>query len=202
MRTCEDAPPVTPIDDETAAFVAEKGAYIVPTMAIIFALRELGPSLGLPGESQEKLDFVFDQALSGMDRMRNAGVKIGFGTDLLGTTYTRQCTEFETRSEVFTPIEILRQATSINAELLALSGPRNPYPAPLGVIAPDAYADLLLINGDPLADISILEHPQQALAFIMKDGRIYKDETGSDPAAPAAPEKTGTTTREAAAAAR
>ena len=158
----------TLIDDETAAFVAERGAYIVPTMAIIFALRELGPSLGLPAESQEKLDFVFDQALSGMDRMRTAGVKIGFGTDLLGTTYTRQCTEFETRSEVFTPLEILRQATSIGAEVLQMEGR-------LGCVAADAHADLIVVDGDPLEDIGLLARNGRALPLIMRAGEIVKN---------------------------
>lgn len=158
----------TLIGDETAAFVAERGAYIVPTMAIIFALRELGPSMGFPPESQEKLDYVFDQALSGMDRMRNAGVKIGFGTDLLGTTYTRQCTEFEIRSEVFTPIEILRQATSIAAKVLQMEGK-------LGCVAADAHADLIVVDGDPLQDIGLLARNGEALPLIMRGGEIVKN---------------------------
>ena len=158
----------TLISDETAAFVAERGAYIVPTMAIIFALRELGPSMGFPPESQEKLDFVFDQALSGMDRMRSAGVKIGFGTDLLGTTYTRQCTEFDIRSEVFTPIEILRQATSIAAEVLQMEGK-------LGCVAADAHADLIVVDGDPLQDIGLLARNGEALPLIMRGGEIVKN---------------------------
>jgi imidazolonepropionase-like amidohydrolase len=158
----------TLISDETAAFVAERGAYIVPTMAIIFALREFGPSMGFPPESQEKLDFVFDQALSGMDRMRNAGVKIGFGTDLLGTTYTRQCTEFDIRSEVFTPIEILRQATSIAAEVLQMEGK-------LGCVAADAHADLIVVDGDPLQDIGLLARNGKALPLIMRGGEIVKN---------------------------
>jgi imidazolonepropionase-like amidohydrolase len=66
-------------------------------------------------------------------------------------------------------------ATSINGELLALSGPRNPYPGRLGVVEKDALADLLLVNGDPIADIALLEKPDTNLAMIMKGGRIYKD---------------------------
>ena len=158
----------TLIDDATAAFVAEKGAYIVPTMAIIYALRELGPSLGLPGESQAKLDEVFGEALGGMDRMRNAGVKVGFGTDLLGATYTRQCTEFETRSEVFTALEILQQATSIGAEVLQMEGK-------LGCVAADAHADLIVVDGDPLQDIGLLARNGGALPLIMRGGEIVKN---------------------------
>lgn len=161
----------TLIDDETAAFVAERGAFIVPTMATIFALRELGPSMGFPPESQAKLDEVFGEALRGMDRMRQAGVKIGFGTDLLGNTYTRQCTEFEIRSEVFTPLEILRQATSIGAEVLQI-------PGKLGCVAAGAHADLIVVDGDPLSDIGLLARNGEALPLIMRAGEIVKNRLG------------------------
>lgn len=161
----------TLIDDETAAFVAERGAFIVPTMAIIFALRELGPSMGFPPESQAKLDEVFDEALAGMDRMRKAGVKIGFGTDLLGETYTRQCTEFAIRSKVFTPLEILRQATSGSAEILQMEDK-------LGCVAAGAHADLIVVDGDPLADIGLLARNGEALPLIMRAGELVKNELG------------------------
>lgn len=159
----------TLIDDETAAFVAERGAYIVPTMAIIFALKELGPSLGFPADSQAKLETVFGEALTGMDRMRQAGVKVGFGTDLLGKTYTRQCTEFTIRSEVFSPVEILRQATSTAAEILQM-------PGKLGCIAAGAYADLIVVDGDPLDDIGLLARNGQALPLIMRGGELVKNQ--------------------------
>src|SRR5438874_1896872 len=84
----------TLIDDDTAQFVAERGAYIVPTMVVIFALVEMGKELGFPAVSQEKAAYAYNEALSGMDKMRRAGVKIGFGTDLLGALYPQQCREF------------------------------------------------------------------------------------------------------------
>src|SRR5205085_5481710 len=97
----------------------------------------------------EKAQLVAGDAIAGLDRMRNAGVKLGYGTDLLGSTYVQQCREFTIRREVFTPLELLRQATSINAELMMLEGK-------IGCIRPDAYADLLVVDGDPLADIGLL----------------------------------------------
>jgi imidazolonepropionase-like amidohydrolase len=103
-----------------------------------------------------------------MDKMRTAGVKIGFGTDLLGSTYVQECREFTIRSEVFTPIEILRQATSINAEMMMQQGK-------LGCIAPGAYADLLLVDGDPLQDISLLAANGKNLRMIVRGGEIVKD---------------------------
>ena len=77
---------------------------------------------------------------------------------------------------LFSPVENLRHATSVGGELLALSGPRNRYKeGPLGVIKPGAYADLLLIDGEPLSDITILADPENNLRLIMKDGVIYKN---------------------------
>jgi len=71
--------------------------------------------------------------------------------------------------------EILIMAAGANAELLAMSGPRNPYPGKIGVIEADAYADLLLVDGDPIADIKLIADPEKNLKIIMKDGRIYKN---------------------------
>ena len=158
----------TLIDDDTARFVAERGAYIVPTITILFALVELGRELGFPPASQEKADYAAGEALSGLDRMRKAGVKIGYGTDLLGVTYTRQCREFTLRSEVFTPLELLRQATSVNAELMMMDGK-------IGCIAPGAFADMLVVDGDPLKDIGRVAGDGKHLRTVVRAGEIVKD---------------------------
>lgn len=158
----------TLIDDETAQFVASKGAYVVPTMVIIFALVEIGRQGGLPPQNHAKAEEAFKHALAGMDSMRRTGVKVGFGTDLLGATYVMQCREFSIRREVFSPLEILRQATSINAELLMQKGK-------LGSIAPDAHADLLVVDGDPLADIGLLADDGRKLSVIMRGGEVVKN---------------------------
>ncbi|WP_374566747.1 amidohydrolase family protein [Ideonella sp.] len=157
----------TLIDDDTARFVAERGAYIVPTMAIIFALVEQGRSLGFPPQSQAKVEQVFGQAIAGLDAMRRAGVKVCYGTDLLGRTYTDQCREFTLRSEVFSPVEILRQATSTAAEMLMMQGQ-------IGCIAPGAQADLLLVDGDPLKDIGLLAANGRHLRAIVRGGELVK----------------------------
>jgi imidazolonepropionase-like amidohydrolase len=75
----------------------------------------------------------------------------------------------------FTPAEILTQATANNGELLAMSGPRNPYPGKLGVIEEGALADILLVNGNPVEDLTLFHDPGNKLALIMKDGKIYKN---------------------------
>jgi imidazolonepropionase-like amidohydrolase len=159
----------TLIDEETAQFVAARGAYVVPTMVVIFALAELGRELGFPPHSQEKVEFAFKQALSGMDLMRRAGMKVCFGTDLLGSTYTQRCREFTIRSDVFSPLDILRQATSTSAEMMMMTGR-------LGCVAAGAHADLLVVDGDPLQDISLLAADGRNLRVIARGGELVKNE--------------------------
>jgi len=157
----------TLIDDETARFVAKSDSYIVPTMVIIFALVELGAKLGFPPESLEKAHHAFKEALSGLEKMRKAGVKLGYGTDLLGVTYTQQCREFTLRREVFPPLELLRQATSNNAALMMMEGR-------IGCVAPGAYADLIVVDGDPLEDIGLLANDGRSLAAVVKGGEVVR----------------------------
>ena len=103
--------------------------------------------------------------------------KVAFGSDLVGSPETKkqQLLEFTNRLKWFSSAEILRQATATNGELMALSGPRNPYPGKLGVIEEGALADLLLFDGNPLDDLTIVTLPEKHLDFIMKDGKIYKN---------------------------
>jgi len=103
-------------------------------------------------------------------------IKTAFGSDLLFSSdqATRQGVLTHLR-RWYDNVDILRMATSVNGELLSLSGPRNPYPGKLGVVEEDALADLLVVNGDPIADVALLEKPDANLAMIMEGGRIYKD---------------------------
>jgi imidazolonepropionase-like amidohydrolase len=159
----------TLIDDDTAAFVAARGAYVVPTMTILHSLVEMGRQLGFPPQSQEKAEYAWAQGLTGLDKMRKAGVKLVYGTDLLGSLYTRQTMEFTLRREVFTPLELLRQATSNAAEMMMLDGQ-------IGCIAPGAHADLLVVDGDPLKDIGVLAGDGSALRTIVRGGTVVKNE--------------------------
>ena len=108
-------------------------------------------------------------------------IKIGFGTDFFGPTreaFAMEALEFKARAKYFTPVEILRQATSTNAAIVAMSGPMmNPYlEGPLGVIQEGAYADILIVAGNPLDDIELLVDAKSNIPLIMKDGKIYKNE--------------------------
>jgi imidazolonepropionase-like amidohydrolase len=160
------------LDEPTIELMAERGIYL-STNVVVYEL----PPPGITENQRAKFAEVQAATDAMMKLAKKHHLKIGFGTDLISSLkwQARQNREFTLRSRWFTPIEILRQATSGNAEILALSGRRNPYPGKLGVIETGAYADLLLIDGDPLADISILERPEDALVLIMKDGRIYRN---------------------------
>jgi imidazolonepropionase-like amidohydrolase len=122
------------------------------------------------------------QAADGLDQMftlaKQYGAKIALGSDMVGSFAVKvaQLTEFTFRTQWFSNVEILKQATSQNGALWAMSGPRNPYgDTPIGVIEAGAYADLLIMEGNPLEDIAILTQPETNLSVIMKDGAIYKN---------------------------
>jgi imidazolonepropionase-like amidohydrolase len=161
------------IDESTLRLMKEKGIWLSPQV-IVYTFHPRGYT-----EDQKK---KHDAAFAGIDRMFTLAKKIGFDKIVFGSDIItdpemikRINDEFKFRAKWFTPVEILRQATSKSAELLALSGRRNPYPGKLGVIQEGAYADILLINGDPLKDITILTKPEENFALIMKDGKIYKN---------------------------
>lgn len=158
----------TLIDVETAAFVAERGAYVVPTIVCMFSLIEHGREMGLPADRMDDLRTVYEGSMVGLDLMRSAGVKLAYGTDLLGGFYTQQTREFDIRREVFRPIELLRQATSIGAEILMQDDK-------LGCIKPGAHADLIVVDGDPLSDIGLLATEGGKLDLIMRAGDIVKN---------------------------
>jgi imidazolonepropionase-like amidohydrolase len=159
----------TLVEPDTARLAAERGTYVVPTISVLTAAAIEGPALGFPAKSLEKLAQVKDRAVGGLARLRDAGVKVGFGTDLLGTLERHQTTELIHRLAVYSPVEILRQATSTNAEIL---GRKHD----LGVIRPGALADLLLVDGNPLADLSLLDQEGRTIPVIMKKGVFYRRE--------------------------
>ena len=121
-----------------------------------------------------------DLARAAYETAKNYDLKILWGTDIIGSkeaffeTFPK---EWEIRNEHFTPFEQLQQVTKNNGEMVAMSGPKNPYPeGPLGVIAEGAYADILLVQGNPLENILILRDYKENIHLIMKDGKVYKNE--------------------------
>ncbi|MFC7688978.1 amidohydrolase family protein [Paeniroseomonas aquatica] len=156
------------IDAATAAFMAEKQAFAVPTLVTYDALAEEGPALGMPPESMAKLSSVREAGLGSLEILGRAGVRMGFGTDLLGAMHRRQSDEFIIRRQVLPAAAVLRSATSVNAALLQKEGQ-------LGVVAPGALADLILVDGDPLADIGVLTGQGERIPLVMKGGAALID---------------------------
>ncbi len=153
------------IDAETARLMAERGAFLVPTLVTYYAIDELGRSLGFPAESQRKVRDVLDAGLRSLEIAREAGLEMGFGTDLLGETQDQQSRELLIRAEVEPPADVLRSATVVNARILQREGE-------LGEILPGALADLLVVDGDPLENLDVLQQDGKQLRMIMKGGEI------------------------------
>ena len=156
------------IDEPTAATMARKGAFLVPTLIAYDSMRRRGREYGLSEYSLQKNEVVLAAGLRSVELARNAGVKIGFGTDLLGQLQNDQCREFLIRAELMRPTEIIHSATIVNAEILQRVGE-------LGELVPGSFADLLVVEGDPLADLNLFQDEGRHLSAIMKGGRFYKN---------------------------
>ena len=160
------------VDRDTLKYMKDKGTWLSPqVLAFKSEIRGLTP------DQQAKQR----QALDGVDTLMKTAREVGFENIVFGADVVTNLDalahiseELTLRTRWFTPVEILRQATSKAGELLALSGPRNPY-GTLGVIKPGAMADILLVDGDPLQDISVLADPARNLRLIMKGGQVHKN---------------------------
>ena len=156
------------IDAASARLMARKGAYMVANLIAYFAMRERAADFGMTRDMLEKNEAVIDGGLKSLEICKKAGVKVGFGTDLLGQLHVEQSREFLLRREVHSPIEIIRQATLIGAEIVRMDGQ-------LGVIEPGAYADLLVIDGDPLRNMELLLGQGAHMSAIVKGGAFHKN---------------------------
>ena len=167
IRSIDHASHVT---DATARLIAEAGAYTVPTLAVVHEILESGAEAGMPQESIDKVEGMLDTMLASIESCRRAGVKIGMGTDLFGTEFhDMQASEMRYRSAVDRPIDILRSATSVNAEIAQRGDD-------LGRVAPGYFADLLVLDGNPLDDISIFERYREQMPVVMKGGSFIRNE--------------------------
>lgn len=162
----------TLLSEETIKMIAEKGAFLSTQTGVY--LQEPAADWS---EDQKAKQLEAQQGLDQlMTLAKKYNLKIAVGTDLVGPTEKyKQAFELTNRLKWFTPYEILNQTLVNNAELLSWSGPRNPYPGKLGVIEEGAYADILLVDGNPLEDLTLFNNPEEKLLLIMKDGRIYKN---------------------------
>lgn len=160
VRTIEHA---NLIDEATADLMLEHGTYAVPTLVTYEAMKRKGSEAGMPKESLEKNETVRLQGLKATKLLHRKGVKMGLGTDLLGDLHPFQSEELTIRSKLIGNFDTICQATLIGAEILGMEGL-------LGVIFEGAYADILIVDGDPLENISLLTDQGNGISGIIKNG--------------------------------
>lgn len=156
------------IDDASARLMHERGAYLVANLVTYYAMRERAREFGMSAESLAKNELVIEGALKSLEICKRNGVKVGYGTDLLGQLQVDQSREFLLRQEVLSPIEIIRQATLVGAEIVRMEGR-------LGVIEPGAFADILVVDGNPLRKLQLLAGQGEHLPVVMKAGRFHRN---------------------------
>jgi imidazolonepropionase-like amidohydrolase len=168
------------MDDATAKLMAEKGVWLS-----IQPFLDDEDVIPLPPDSPNRAKQL--EVIAGTDRTyalaKKYKLKTAFGTDTLFSRAlaNRQGAQLAKLTRWYTPAELLTMATATNGELLQLSGLRNPYPGKLGVVEEGALADLVLVEGDPIADVKLIEDPAKNFVVIMKDGKIYKNTLSEPP---------------------
>ncbi|MDO5661596.1 MAG: amidohydrolase family protein [Brachybacterium sp.] len=157
------------MDPDTAEAIGDAGAFVTMNLVTYWALKEFGPSLGLPPESHAKVDDVLEAGEVALRLADEAGLNLCYGTDLLGDMQIHQNEEFAIRARHQEPIDVIRSATTTAAKLLQREGE-------LGVIREGAHADLLVLDRDPLTDITALSEPDPV--HVIQGGRIVRSRTG------------------------
>jgi imidazolonepropionase-like amidohydrolase len=156
------------LDERAASAMAEHDTFLVPTLVVYEQIAEIGRQWGFPEASLAKLEEVRAAGLNAIRLALAAGVRVGLGTDLLGETHPAQSRELLLRAEVQSPLDVLRSATLVNADLLDRGGT-------LGTIAPGAGADLLLVRGNPLEDLELFTRHEESLRLVVRAGEVVTD---------------------------
>ena len=156
------------IDEAAAQRMAQKGMILIANLVAYYAMRERAAEYGMTADMLAKNDLVIDGGLRSLEICRRAGVPVAYGSDLLGALQVDQSREFLLRREVVAPIEIVRSATTIGAKVLRQEGK-------LGTLEAGAFADLILVDGDPLSDLGLFQDQGRHLSLIMKGGRFHKN---------------------------
>lgn len=157
------------IDDSTIDLLLAKDAFLVPTMSTHEVLATEGVAAGMPKDMCDKVFEILEAGYKTHAHAHKRGVKMVFGTDLLGAMHKHQLLEFKIRGAFQTPVEIIRSATATAADLFQMTGE-------IGEVVEGARADLLVVEGDPLSNNEVLQNPSENLKLVMKDGAIFKDE--------------------------
>ncbi len=156
------------IEPATAKLMAERDAIACPTLVTYDALSREGATLGLPPESVAKIDDVRLSSPRSLEILHEAGVPMAYGTDLLGEMHRYQSDEFVIRGRVLKPIDVIRSATCHAANLVGMGGK-------IGCIKRGAHADLILVDGDPLSDLTLLTEQGRHIPIIMQAGAFIKN---------------------------
>ncbi len=156
------------IDDKSAKLLAKSGGYLVANLVAYVVMKERAAQFGMNAEMLAKNDRVLEAGFKSLETCKKAGVKVAYGSDLLGQLQGEQSREFLIRAEVQKPIEIFRAATTIAAEVIRMEGK-------LGIVEPGAYADLLVIDGNPLKNLGLFQDQGAHLSAIMQGGRFHKN---------------------------
>lgn len=165
IRTVEHG---TDIGPQTATFLAERGIYVVPTLSAGAVLARHGARVGLPPAGVEKVKGITEVTARSLENLVRAGVKLGMGSDLFGEEFHGlQGGELKLRGEISAPLDVLRSATSIGAEILQKSGE-------LGCIRPGALADILVLEGNPFADLGLFQDAGKNIPMLIKGGEIVR----------------------------
>ncbi|HXJ79779.1 MAG TPA: amidohydrolase family protein [Candidatus Methylomirabilis sp.] len=159
------------IDEPAARLMAEKRALLVANLVTYYVMKERAAQFGMTAEMLAKNDLVLEHGYRSLEICRRVGVPVAYGSDLLGQLQGEQSREFLIRGEVMKPLEVIQSATTIAARVLRQEGK-------LGVVAPGAYADLLVVDGNPLGDLGLFQDQGAHLAAIMQEGRFYKNQLG------------------------
>ncbi len=160
------------MDEASAKLIADQGLWLSFQPFV-----DDGFVPQMPPSSMARLRQVFAGTEATVALAKKHKLKLAWGTDILfsAANATRQGAMLVQMGQWFTPAEVLAMATGTNAELLALSGPRNPYPGKLGVVEEGAFADLLLVDGNPLQNLKLIETPERSFVLIMKGGVVHKN---------------------------
>jgi imidazolonepropionase-like amidohydrolase len=157
------------IGERAARRMAETGAILVPTLSPYYWSMTKGEELGLPAYHREKARLPFEGSAAAVALAREHGVQVAFGTDLYKTPHEHQAWELMLRAETEPPLDVLRSATLVGAEVVGLAGK-------LGELVPGAFADLLAVAGNPLDDLMLLQDQGSRIPLIVKGGEVVKDE--------------------------
>jgi imidazolonepropionase-like amidohydrolase len=156
------------IDDASAKLMADKGMFLVANLVTYVEMKKRAAEYGMNSDMLAKNDLVIEGAFKSLEICKRHGVPVAYGTDLLGQLQVAQSDEFTLRAQVLSPAEIIRSATTIGAQIVRMEGK-------LGCLKPGAFADLLIVDGNPLEDLKLFGEQGRHLSVIMKGGRFHKN---------------------------